>query len=74
MAIWHTLTGRTERRVREIAKAVLEESKTDVRLSTIEVTLPRIESSIADVKDAVTTTNEKLDTLLLSGRIPIKKD
>lgn len=50
-----------------------EKINASVRLNTIETMLPVISEDVKDVKSAVAATNEKLDQLLLAGRLHIKR-
>lgn len=54
-----------ERRIREIAERAITDAKVDVRLSTIETVLPRIEQGVQDTKESVRDLADKFDRFLL---------
>ncbi len=75
VACFEWLLGRresAEARRREAIAAVVREL-TDVRLATIETMLPSIATDVTEVKAAVAGVNEKLDRILLSGRLAIRR-
>ncbi len=65
---------RRKEEIRTVAGQLIQEQKTDVRLTVIETLFPQIQKDIHEVKETVTSTNEKIDQLLLGGRLMIKKD
>jgi hypothetical protein len=80
VAVWHALTGRNDKRIREVAEKVYADSRAEVRLTALEVTLPRIDRGVSEVKETCAALGDKIDDkfdevqrLLLGGRLPIKR-
>lgn len=67
-----TAAERRRNEIRAVAKEVYSETGHDARLRGIEVSVANCEKGVDEVKATVGSVNDKLDQLLLGGRIPIK--